>query len=207
MGKLWFVGAGSFAKEIYGFGIRNFYKNDGSFCDLDFGGFLISKHAVTEPHGSALNINEFEPKEDDRLIMAAANPCSKKILFEAIQKKGIADRFISLWHKSAINNHVLSYGMIVMPGAVLSNYNLIEKFCTIGINSTVGHDVLLGGFCTLSSHVDICGEAVIGQNTFIGSNASILPKVRVKPDSYIGAGSIVTKDCEGKVFGNPARAF
>jgi acetyltransferase-like isoleucine patch superfamily enzyme len=77
----------------------------------------------------------------------------------------------------------------------------------LNLNSTVGHDVVIGDFVTVFPGVNISGNVVIGDKTTIGTGSSILPGVRIGSGCFIGAGAVVTKDVEDgqTVVGVPAR--
>lgn len=91
-------------------------------------------------------------------------------------------------------DNIIGYGCNIMSGAILTNSIKIGVGSLININSTIGHDVLIGDFCELSPGAKISGNCIIGDFCDIGTNASILPKIKIGNNVTIGSGCVVTKD-------------
>ena len=78
---------------------------------------------------------------------------------------------------------------------------LIHPKAVIGDNSTILHNVTIGG---KSGSPNL---PVIGKNVLIGAGAIIIGDIKVGDNSIIGAGSVVVKDVPEScvVCGNPAK--
>jgi acetyltransferase-like isoleucine patch superfamily enzyme len=77
------------------------------------------------------------------------------------------------------------------------------------MQSSVGHDALIGRGSTLSCHVDITGGVQLGEGVLVGSHGSVLPKVAVGDRAIIAAGSVAMMDVppDTTVMGVPARLW
>jgi sugar O-acyltransferase (sialic acid O-acetyltransferase NeuD family) len=88
----------------------------------------------------------------------------------------------------------LSEGVIVAAGARLTTNIVVGRHSQINLNSTVGHDVVIGDFVTLFGGVHVGGGVVVGDGATLGSGAVILPNVRIGADATVGAGAVVVRD-------------
>jgi sugar O-acyltransferase (sialic acid O-acetyltransferase NeuD family) len=115
----------------------------------------------------------------------------------------------SLCHpQSSLGSDVeFGVGCILAAGSRITTNVRIGNHFHLNLNSTVGHDVVIGDFVTVFPGVNISGNVVIGDKTTIGTGSSILPGVRIGSGCFIGAGAVVTKDVEDgqTVVGVPAR--
>lgn len=206
--KLYILGAGGFAREIYSY-----------LKDSDFGyqgytlvGFLNDNRDSLEgfdtiEHPIVGAIKNLTLGADDAVIMGLANCQFKQVLYQHYTDLGI--EILSYIHPTALVGNAVDVG----AGSVLGPYSLattnvkIGKCNTINVMSTLGHDVILGDFCTISGHCDITGGAELGESVFLGSHTTIIPKVVVGSGAVVGAGSVVIKKIAPgvTVFGNPAR--
>lgn len=206
--RLLLVGAGSLARELAGW----LDLRSGAFADFSFGGFLsddpdsLSAYPQYQPAVIG-SIADYQPKAEDRLVMAIADPRAKLKVADLLLERGSC--FTGMVHPSVIISDWVSIGMgvVVCPNAVISCHAKIDDFATINIGCTVGHDVSLGRGCTLSAHVDLTGFAEIGEGAFFGTHAAVLPKSRVGNYATVGAGSMVLRSVKpgATVMGVPAR--
>ncbi|MCC7573101.1 MAG: acetyltransferase [Candidatus Methanofastidiosum sp.] len=106
-----------------------------------------------------------------------------------------------------------SVGNIVAAGVRFTCNIEIGNFNIFNLNSTIGHDCIIGNYVNLSPGVNVSGNVSIGANTFIGTNASILPgkslydKLVIGQNVQIGAGAVVVESVRSDaiVMGVPAK--
>lgn len=98
-------------------------------------------------------------------------------------------------------------GSIICFGSVITCDVNIGKHCHLNLNTTVGHDTIIGDYFTSAPGVNISGNVTIGDRVYMGTNSSIKNRVHVCNDVIIGMGSCVVKDITepGTYIGLPAK--
>lgn len=206
--RLIIVGCGDLAKELLNWMIESnlFEKIETKLFfidDLENKDFYIKNIKII----CLGKINEFVPRNGDKLYLGIADPKSKFRIIKQLDKNKA--EFNSFIHPSAIISPTskIGRGCIVFPYSVCSNNSQINDFVTVNLHSAIGHDVLVDSFSTISSFVDLTGYVNVGEKVLIGSGAKFLPKVKIGKESTIGAGAIIFKSIpNGKTaYCNPAR--
>lgn len=208
--KLYIIGAGNFAREIYSYLAAENYKYNGAHLE----GFLADKDNDKNsldnfnfPHKIVGDLKCFNLNKNDLLIIAITNPAIKEKVFDFYNKNNGV--IISYIHPTAIIGHDVKVGTgtVFAPYSMATTNVILGRGCTINVFSSIGHDAVLGDFCTLSSHCDVTGNVKLGNKVFMGSHASIIPSVQVGTGAVIGAGSLVIRKVKENttVFGNPAK--
>lgn len=207
MKRILIVGAGGFGREVYNW-IKDSQEN---YPDWKVVGFLDDNLSALEGYNYEAcivsTISDYQPQEDEYLVMAIGSPKIKNKLVNSLEHKGAM--FETFIHKTAIigKNVKIGRGSVLCPNSIITCDVIIGDFVTINCGSGTGHDATIGDYSTLSGQVDITGFVKIGQGVTIGSNACVLPGVSVGDDSVIGAGSVVIRNVKqgSTVFGNPAK--
>lgn len=208
--KIYIVGAGNFAREIYSYLAENNFE----YNDAQLVGFLADKNNDKNsldnfdfPHKIVGDLKCLTLNSDDFLIVAITNPALKEQVFEFYDQNN--GSIISYIHPTAIIGHDVSVGVgtVFAPYSMATTNVTLGRGCTINAFSSIGHDAVLGDFCTLSGHCDVTGNVKLGDKVFMGSHASIIPSVQVGAGAVIGAGSLVIRKVKENttVFGNPAK--
>ncbi|WP_185759742.1 sugar O-acyltransferase [Vibrio pectenicida] len=111
--------------------------------------------------------------------------------------------------KSKIESQV---GNIITAGVRFTTNIKIGDFGIFNLNSTVGHDCVIGDFVSVMPSVNISGNVVVENLCMIGVGATILEgntnkKITLGEESLIGANSLVRKDTVNQAiyFGIPAK--
>ncbi len=209
MKKILIVGAGGFGRSVYNY-IKDSQVN---YPDWEVAGFINDNLLALEGYDYDINIVstivDYEPKEDEYLVVAIGSPQGKTKVTELLRKKGA--KFASFIHRTAFvgKNVKLGSGCVLCPNSIVSCDAIIGEFVTINCNSGVGHDAAIGNYSTLSAFVDITGYVKIGKRVLVGSHACVLPGVHVGDDAVIGLGSVVVRNVKAgyTVFGNPAKSI
>jgi len=192
-GRTILVGAGAFARELIDWSLDGALEDGGAFD-----AFLDSSAAALDGFGHRLDhlgpIDDFVPREGDRLVMAIGDPAAKARLAALLKSRGA--RFARLVHPRATvaRSAVLGEGVVICPHALVSSHARIGDFVAVNAQSGVGHDVVLGACSTLSCQVDLTGWVKVGEGCFFGSGARVLPKVTIGAGARIGAGAVVMRN-------------
>lgn len=207
--KLYIIGAGGFARELYSYlAETNYYLSE-----FILAGFLDDNPNALDGynlhHKVLMPMLSYDLPQGSKLMLAIASPTLKQNIYNFYKELGF--EFLTYIHKTAFVGQrvILSEGTIVAPQCVVTSDVVVGKCVTINALSSVGHDAKIGDFSTLSGHCDVTGFVQLGSKVFMGSNSLIIPNVKVGDDAVIGAGSVVISKVKPGVtmFGNPAKKF
>jgi len=198
------VGGGGFAKEIICLAKECGFEVVGVLDDaLSIGTRLLDVEVVGV-------VSEWVDHSHCGFVVAVGSPRARKYIVDSMSSFGNPD-FVTLVHSSvSLSSHVsLGKGSIVGAGCVLTVDINIGQHCIININSTVGHDTVIGDFCTISPVVAVSGNVEMCEMVEIGTGASIRQGVSLKKGAMLGMGGVLTKDVSAyQVYvGNPAVLF
>lgn len=117
--------------------------------------------------------------------------------------------YITLIHPSALISKwvEIGEGAIICAGTVITCDIKIGKHVQLNLNTTIGHDCIIGDYFTTAPNVNISGNCNIDAHVYFGTASSIKQGVSIVPNVIIGMGAIVTKNINenGVYIGNPAK--
>lgn len=191
--RLILVGAGAFARELI-----NWAEHAAAATGTPaITGFLDASAAALDGFDYELEylgtIENYQPREGDRLVMAIGDPGAKKRIAAELLARGA--EFAQVIHPTAViaRTAKLGTGVVVCPHVVVSADATVGDFVALNTLSSVGHDVVIGACTTLSAHVDLTGSVNVGECCFFGSGARVVPKVKIGAEARIGAGATVLR--------------
>lgn len=154
------------------------------------------------------DVKQFFLTRGKNYTLGIGHPAFRKKMYDRFQALG--GNLVSVISSKALISklHVtLDAGIIIMPGAVLSNQTRIGKGTMIYYNAIITHEVQIGAFCEISPAAILLGNCKIGDQTHIGAGACILPNIQIGNHVVIGAGAVVTQDVPDNttVVGVPAK--
>lgn len=131
---------------------------------------------------------------------------------QRLHSLGIPDeKFATLRHPTAVISHNvrLGYGVVLLPGVVVSPDVVIGNHTQLYANSFVGHNTTVGSYCLIANNASIGAFVNVEEGVHIGSNCSIIERVTLGKWSVVGLGAVVVKDVPSftTVVGNPARVL
>ncbi len=212
MKRLYIVGAGGFARELYEIikAINKIALETEGEARYDVLGFLDDNPNALEGKNSPLkvvgSISGYTPKDGECLALGIAHPQTKEKIASLLDARSVT--WESIIHPSVriAEGAVVGRGIVAYPGAILGPDTKTGDFVTL-LSTGLGHDAEVGDYSTISSFCGINGYVKLGKRVYIGSHASLLPQVKVGDDGYVGIGSVVIRNVPAgtKVFGNPAK--
>lgn len=191
--RLILVGAGAFARELISWAEHAAAANGTPVISA----FLDASAAALDGFDYALDyagtIDDYRPREGERLVMAIGDPAAKKRISAELTARGA--RFAQVIHPTAViaRTAKLGTGVVVCPQVVVSADAVVGDFVALNTMSSVGHDVEIGAYTTVSAHVDLTGSVKVGEACFFGSGARVVPKVTIGAEARIGAGATVLR--------------
>jgi sugar O-acyltransferase (sialic acid O-acetyltransferase NeuD family) len=188
------IGSGGFGREVKAFLLDN---NPNYIID-----FFVDDEYVDEMSNplSSLDINIYE------VIIAIGNPLLREEIYNRLPKN---TKYFTAIHKSVQildSNIEIGEGSIICPNSILTTNIKIGKQCHLNLQTTVGHDVIIGDFFTTAPGAKISGNCIIGDRVYIGTNSSVREKIKICNDVTIGLNAGVVKDIieSGTYVGLPA---
>lgn len=146
-------------------------------------------------------------KDKLAIVIAVGNPALKRKIHQRIKNQNLY--FPTLIHPAATigQNIKTGPGCILAAGCRLTIDITLNDFVLLNLNTTIGHDVLIGSFSSVMPGVHLSGYVKLGEEVLIGTGASVLQHVSIADRAIVGAGAVVNRPVEiGRtVAGVPAR--
>lgn len=201
MEKVVVLGGGGHAKVVV-----DVLKSAGIY---QIAGFVAREPAAIMdiPHlGDDAVLSELLNKGVSNFIVAIGDNRIRKLLFE---------KTLSLGFKAvnAISPHAyvspyakIGQGVVIMAGAVIQPYTLIEDNVIINTLSGVDHDCAISSHSHIAPGTSLTGNITVEEGAFVGTGSKVIPDITVGKWSVVGAGAVVISDVPPftKVVGIPA---
>lgn len=171
------------------------------------GGFAREVEAYIKGEEPIYNVrlktsDEYNGEND--VIIAISNPNIREKIVNELNHK--SDYLVMTYGKD-YGNIISGEGTIICPDCILTTNITIGKHCQFNIQTSIGHDCVIGNFVTTAPKVSISGNVTIGDRVYIGTGAIIKEKTYICSDVIIGAGAVVLNDITepGTYVGIPAK--
>ncbi|MFW2134689.1 acetyltransferase [Chryseobacterium sp. TY4] len=165
------------------------YKLLGFFDDAFPKGKLINGLPIL---GGLTDLNNFS--EDLAIAISIGEPQLKKKIINKINNKQIS--YPSLIHPNCsigADEVFIGEGTIICEGTILTCNIQIGNFAILNLYCTVGHDVTIGDYSSFMPSVNISGEVLIENAVYVGTGAKIINRLSIGENTIVGAGAIVSK--------------
>lgn len=105
------------------------------------------------------------------------------------------------------NNVSIGKGVIICPNCILTSNIEVKAHVHLNIQTSIGHDSILGEYTTTAPKVSVSGNNKIGSNVYMGTSSSTKEKIAICSNAIIGLNSGVVKNLheEGTYIGTPAK--
>lgn len=145
---------------------------------------------------------------DAQYLIGIGSPASRERVDKLLAGFG-RSAYAGVRHtQSSVGRNVrLGPGFVLCAGARLTTNVIAGRHLHANLNSTIGHDCVIGDYVTLAPGTSVSGNVTIGDRAEFGTGSIVLPGVSIGADAVIGAGSVVTKDVAPgtTVVGVPAK--
>jgi sugar O-acyltransferase (sialic acid O-acetyltransferase NeuD family) len=205
-GPIVIVGAGGFGREV----LDVIEAINAAGGDLEFRGFLddgpVDEQLLARRGARLLGASDAIREEDVAFVVAIGSGAARKSVVQRLM--GGASAPAVLVHPAATvgGDNRVGPGCILTAGCRVTTNITLAPHVQLHVNSTVGHDSVLGDYVSIFPGATVSGNVTIGAGTTIGTGANILPGVTIGEGAFVGAGAVVTRDVDAgqTVVGSPA---
>ena len=139
----------------------------------------------------------FETKYD--FIVAVGKPSIKKQLVKKALDSGLKP------HKTIVDPSSIvlmgleniGFGGMISPGCVVTSNIKLGNYVTLNLNTTVGHDTIIGDYCTTNPGVHISGQITMGECNEFGTGCIVRDRLIIGSNKTFGAQTAVVKNIIG----------
>lgn len=158
--------------------------------------------------GGLAELNGWHNKLD--IAISIGEPTLKAQIIKLITNKNIS--YPKLIHpKVSISNDevFIGKGSIICEGSILTCNISVGDFVILNLYCTVGHDVTIGKYSSFMPSVNISGEVDIEDSVYVGTGAKIINQLKIGENTIVGAGAVVSKSLPSNctAVGIPAKAI
>ena len=188
------IGAGGFAREIK-------YHMGNPHMKM-----FVDDVYYKENSENIYPLSKFDETQYE-VIVAIANPSERFNMVDRLPKK---TKYFTFIHKSVqiLDKSIkIGSGSIICAGCILTTNIKIGNHCHLNLQTTIGHDCVIGDYFTTAPGAKISGNCNIGSRVYVGTNSSIREKINICDNVIIGLNSGVVKNIFefGTYVGNPCK--
>jgi sugar O-acyltransferase (sialic acid O-acetyltransferase NeuD family) len=186
------IGAGGFAREI----VAEVFLQ----TKMQLKCFVDDEYWVD----GLYKISEFNPESQSALI-AVGNPADKIKLLGKLPENTKFWNYIS--PNAYVNNLTLGTGNFICAGVIITTNVKIGNHVHLNLQTTIGHDSVLGDFVTTAPSVNISGNVTVGKGVYLGTKSCIREKISICDNVILGMNAGVVSDIQesGVYVGTPAK--
>lgn len=170
--------------------------------------FMVEDEYYEAPQVMGIDViplSKFDPSKYD-VVVAIGDPLARK---KVISRLPDDTQFATIIHPNALISKwvTIGEGSIITAGAIVTCNITIGKHAHINLNTTIGHDCVIGDFFTTAPGVNISGNCRFGDCVYFGTNSSVKERVSICDNVIIGMGGVVVKEImeSGVYIGNPLK--
>lgn len=196
--KVAIIGAGGFGREVY-----HHIMNDKGSYDRDI------KFYADKQYANGVGIFDVDTIDfrQESVLIAVADPTAR---MEIVNRLPAEARFYKFIHSSVIildKSVKIGEGSIICAGSILTTNIELGKHSHLNLQTTIGHDCVIGDYFTTAPGAKISGNCTIGDRVYFGTNSCVKEKISIVDDCVIGLNAGVVKDLThaNTYIGTPAK--
>lgn len=192
------IGAGGFGRELYWHIQHNAKQNIDFFVDEEF--FKESNIYNVFP------LSQFDPSVWE-VVVAISNIKTRKDIVNKLPKDIHFFSYIDWTAHILDKNIIIKENSIICNGVILTTNIQLGKNIQLNLQTTIGHDCIIGNYVTTAPGVRISGNCNIGNEVYLGTNAVVKEGITICDNVIIGMNAGVTKDIiiPGTYIGTPTK--
>lgn len=157
--------------------------------------------------GGTSGLNGADPGAAIHYVVGIGNPVARRLIADRLDAAGLTPA--TLIHPTVTMGFdvEIGAGSVLCAGVRLTTHISLGRHVHLNLNSTVGHDTVLGDFVSANPLASISGDCTIEDDALIGVAGVILNGLTVGRGSVVGGSACVVKDVlpGAVVKGIPAR--
>lgn len=154
---------------------------------------------------SVIKRSDFVPENYD-VVIAIGEPLIRKKIASELPPE---TTYATIVHPNAIVSDwvEIGKGSIVTAGNVITCNIKIGDHAHLNLNTTIGHDCLIGDFFTTAPGAHVSGNCTFADCVYLGTNSAVKNGITICNDVTIGMGAMVVKSINesGVYIGNPSK--
>lgn len=170
--------------------------------------FMVDDEYFTDTEIMGIEVIPKSKFDEDlyEVVVSIGDPVFRK---KVVQNLPMTTKYATIIHPSVIMSKWLEVGegSIITAGCILTCNIHIGKHAHLNLQTTIGHDCVIGDYFTTAPGVNISGNCTFGDSVYMGSNVAIREKITICDNVIIGMGGIVVKNISesGVYVGNPVK--
>ncbi|MCC6762258.1 MAG: acetyltransferase [Chitinophagaceae bacterium] len=204
--KICILGAGGFGREVLACLIDIIANSNLKIEDIAC--FMVNDEHYKENRIMGVEVikqSNFDPLRYN-VVVAIGDPSTRK---KVVDDLPIQTTYTTVIHPRAIVSKwvEIGEGSIVTAGTILTCNIKIGKHSHLNLNTTIGHDCVMGDFFTTAPAANVSGNCHFGDCVYLGTNSAVRQGIKICDNVTIGMGGVVIKDIseEGVYIGNPVQ--
>lgn len=204
--KICILGAGGFGREVLCCLIDSIATTNLKIEDIAC--FMVNDDNFTESKIMGIEVipqSKFDP-ELYNVVVAIGDPTTRKRVVESLPND---TKYTTIIHPSAIISEFVKIGegSIITAGTIITCNIKIGKHAHLNLQTTIGHDCVIGDFFTTAPATNVSGNCHFGECVYFGTNSSVKQGITICDNVTIGMGGVVVKNIteEGVYIGNPLK--
>jgi sugar O-acyltransferase (sialic acid O-acetyltransferase NeuD family) len=204
--KICIIGTGGFGREVLCCIIDSVKSTETNISELVC--FMVDDKFYSEPEIMGIKVIPKSTFDTDlyKVVVAVGDPLARKKIVEDLPPH---TEFTTIIHPSAVISKWVEIGdgSIVTAGTVITCNVRIGRHAHLNLNTTIGHDCIIGNFFTTAPAVNISGNCTFGSCVYFGTNAAVRQGITICDNVVVGMGGVVVKNIsqEGVYIGSPAK--
>jgi sugar O-acyltransferase (sialic acid O-acetyltransferase NeuD family) len=191
------IGAGGFGREVY-WSLSVIDRVDAVFFVDDK--YFDGKNDLIKP------LSEFNPLMYE-VVIAIGDPIDRDKVVKSLPDN---TKYFTYIHPTAQIHGLdveIGEGSIICAGTIITTNVKIGKHAHLNLQTTIGHDCVIGDYFTTAPGAKISGNCNIANFVYIGTNASVKQKIKICDLTTIGLNAGVVKDIiePGVYTGTPCK--
>jgi sugar O-acyltransferase (sialic acid O-acetyltransferase NeuD family) len=206
MKKIGIIGFSSFTREI----LCNIKKKFDIFVSDDYynqDAFHSTIPNIKKVYDcNVYKLSHFNTTYHDALVSLSNIDLRKEVVL-SMPKSTSYYTYIDAYARILDKNCIIGKGSVVCAGAIITSNVKIGDFSHLNLNTTIGHDTIIGSYFTTAPGVNVSGNCVIGDSVYCGTNSAVREKVTICNNVVLGLNAGVVKDITvpGVYTGTPCK--
>lgn len=145
--------------------------------------------------------------KDVRFLATVGFPAGRRSVAERAERAGLRAATL-IDPRAVVETHAwIGQGSVIMEGVHVSPLCRVGRHAYLSHKVMIGHDVQVGDFTSILPLSTIGGDSIVEEDVLIGLSACVINQIRVGRAAIVGAGAVVIRNVAAgtTVVGVPAK--